>query len=337
MAGKKTRAFPTAMDKKRGRSDATSSAGCSRSIRRRWNSPPPLSTPSPSSRFSDLPSDVLMRLAASFDVPTLWAASMACQSWREALRPLREAMVLLRKGKEYKHGRGRGIARPNPSRALEYFLKGTARGSALAMVDAGLMYWEMGRKEEAKSLYRKSAELGYPVGQCNLGVCYLEAEQPKLEEAVKLFYRAAEAGYAPAQYNLALCLHKGRGVKCDMKNAGKWYLRAAEGGNVRAMYNTSLCYSTGEGLRRNIQQARIWMKHAADGGHRKAQYEHALNLYASGDMMEVFVYLELATRAGVTYAAHIRDNVRQLLPQSSLDNAISRVENWQPSQFHLAT
>lgn len=82
--------------------------------------------------------------------------------------------MLLRVGKGYKRGRGPGIGRPNPHRALEYFLKGVDRGSAPAMVDAGLMYWEMGKKEEAEALYRRAAELGYPAGQCNLGVCYLE-------------------------------------------------------------------------------------------------------------------------------------------------------------------
>lgn len=42
------------------------------------------------------------------------------------------------------------------------------------MVDAGLMCWELGRKEEAKSLYARAAEMGYPAAQCNLGLCYLQ-------------------------------------------------------------------------------------------------------------------------------------------------------------------
>lgn len=164
---------PTGMEKKRGRPTAAASPVHSRS--RRKKSPRMLRSPRALKvSFADLPSDLLMRLAGPFDMPTLWAASMACRSWREALRPLREAMVLLRLGKWYKHGRGPGIARPNPRRALEYFVKGADRGSAAAMVDAGLMYWEMGRKVEAQALYNKAAELGHPVGQCNLGVCYLE-------------------------------------------------------------------------------------------------------------------------------------------------------------------
>ncbi|EHA8586307.1 putative F-box protein [Cocos nucifera] len=171
--------------------------------------------PPPPASFSDLPFDVLARLAATFDVPNLWAASMVCRAWREALRPLREAMVLLRWGKRFRHGHG-GV-RPNPQRALEYFLKGAALGSAPAMVDAGVMYWEMGEKEKAMALYEKAAELGHPVGQSNLGTCYLEANWP--EKAVQWFRQAAESGYARAQYNLALCLHRGRGVDYNLQDA----------------------------------------------------------------------------------------------------------------------
>lgn len=128
--------------------------------------------PPPPASFSDLPFDVLARVAAPFDVPNLWAASMVCRAWREALRPLREAMVLLRWGKRFRHGHG-GV-RPNPQRALEYFLKGAALGSAPAMVDAGVTYWEMGEKEKAMASYEKAADLGHPVGQSNLGTCFLE-------------------------------------------------------------------------------------------------------------------------------------------------------------------
>jgi TPR repeat protein len=42
------------------------------------------------------------------------------------------------------------------------------------MVDAGLMCWEDGRREEAVGYYRSAADLGHPVGMCNLGVSYLE-------------------------------------------------------------------------------------------------------------------------------------------------------------------
>lgn len=78
--------------------------------------------------------------------------------------------MLVRWGKRFKHGRG-GI-RPNLNKALESFLKGAARGSAPAMVDAGLIYWEMGWKEDSIAMYKKAAELGDPAGICNLGISH---------------------------------------------------------------------------------------------------------------------------------------------------------------------
>jgi len=131
--------------------------------------PPPFP---PGPNFSALPYDVVVRIAASFDHPNLRAASLVCRAWCEALRPLREAMVLLRWGKRFKHGR-RGV-RPNADKALDSFLKAAARGSALAMVDAGLIYWERGEKPKAMELYLRAAELGNPSAQCNLGISYLQ-------------------------------------------------------------------------------------------------------------------------------------------------------------------
>lgn len=81
-------------------------------------------------------------------------------------------MFFLARGKKFKHGRG-GFE-VNYEEALKNFLKGVARGSTLAMVDAGLLYWEMGKKEEGMNLYRRAAELGHPAGQCNLGLSYLQ-------------------------------------------------------------------------------------------------------------------------------------------------------------------
>lgn len=81
-------------------------------------------------------------------------------------------MVFLKWGKRFKHGRG-GV-KANSRKALDSFLKGAARGSTLAMVDAGLIYWEMGKKEEGIAWYRLAAELGDATGQCNLAICYLQ-------------------------------------------------------------------------------------------------------------------------------------------------------------------
>lgn len=92
---------------------------------------------------------------------------------------------MLRWGKRFKHGRG-GV-RKNLDKALDCFLKGAVRGSTLAMVDAGLMYWEMGKKDDAIALYRRAAELGDSSGQCNLGLSYLQGMKLQLSIFIEFF------------------------------------------------------------------------------------------------------------------------------------------------------
>ncbi|EPS71841.1 hypothetical protein M569_02918, partial [Genlisea aurea] len=288
-----------------------------------YSRPPP--RPSSSSDFSAIPFDVLRKIAAPFSLPNLRAASLVCRAWRDALKPLREALVFLKWGKRFKHGRG-GV-KVNSSKALDSFLKGAARGSTLAMVDAGLIYWEMGKREEGIAWYRKAADLGDPAGQCNLAVAYLRDDPPNAKEAIPLLYRASVAGHVRAQYQLALCLHQGGGTPHE---AARWYLRAAEGGYQRAMYNASLCFLTGEGLVQSHRMARRWMKRAADHGHSRAQFEHGLTLFSEGEMMKAVVYLELATRAGERAAAHVKNVILQQLSAPSRDRAMLLADSWRP-------
>ncbi|XP_004489784.1 F-box protein At1g70590 [Cicer arietinum] len=291
---------------------------------------PPPSKPSSSvtehADFSSLPYDVLTKIAASFDQPNLQATSLVCRSWWEALRSLREAMVMLMWGKRFKHGK-RGV-RQNTDKALDMFTKAAARGSALAMVDAGLIYWERGEKHKALDFYLMAAQLGNASAQCNLGISYLQVEPPNTEQALKWLYKASKGGNIRAQYQLALCLHRDGGNRSNIREAVKWYMKAAEGGYVRAMYNISLCYSFGEGLSRNHQVARKWMKRAADRGHSKAQFEHGLALYSEGDMLKALVYLELASRAGEKGAAHVKNVIVHRLSAASRNHAMHLADSW---------
>ncbi|KAL7091751.1 hypothetical protein ACP275_12G123400 [Erythranthe tilingii] len=287
---------------------------------------PPSPPSSSNSGFSALPNDVLARIAGSFTLPNLRAASLVCRAWRDALKPLREAMGFLKWGKKFKHGGG-GV-KADLSKALDYFLEGAARGSTLAMVDAGLIYWEIGKKENAVVWYRRAAELGDTAGQCNLAISFLQANPSNTKEAIEWLYKASVSGHVRAQYQLALCLHQGRGVEQNSQGAARWYSRAAQGGYVRAMYNTSLCYSLGEGVWQSHVLARKWMKRAADRGHSRAQFEHGLTLFSEGDLMKAVVYLELATRAGETAAAHVKRVILHRLSSTSRDRAMHLADTW---------
>ncbi|CAH8371116.1 unnamed protein product [Eruca vesicaria subsp. sativa] len=99
-------------------------------------------------------------------------------------------------------------------------------------MDAELFYWE---KEKAVGLYRRAAELGDPVDQCNLGISYLQ---------VNCLYLICSS-----------TIESKEAMKWLENGYNKWYIKAAEGGYVRAMYNVSLCYSVGEGLPQNRKLA----------------------------------------------------------------------------------
>ncbi|KAE8690844.1 F-box protein [Hibiscus syriacus] len=262
--------------------------------------------------FSALPFDILTRIAAPFNFPNVLAASLVCRSWRDALRPLREATVLLRHGKRLKHGRCG--ARRNLEKALDSFLKGAELGSTLAMVDAGLIYWEKGQKKEAIAFNQRAAAFGDTAGQCNLGTLYLQGDPQDHKEAIKWLHQASIRAMFELSTSWPFAWIRAR-----------WYLEAAEGGYVRAMYNASICFTFGEGLSHNRRQARKWMKRAADRGHGKAQFEHGLTLASEGEMMKAVVYLELAIRSGETAATRVKNVILGQLSGRSRDLL---ADNW---------
>jgi len=59
-------------------------------------------------------------------------------------------MYFLHWGKKFKHGHG--VAK-NLDKALQSFSKGAVRGCAAAMVDAGLLLWELVRSYHACSFF----------------------------------------------------------------------------------------------------------------------------------------------------------------------------------------
>ena len=71
-------------------------------------------------------------------------------------------------------GAGGGRLETERQRTLGLFQRVARLGSAAAMVDAGLMCWEDGRPEEAIGYYRSAADMGHPVGMCNIGDSFLK-------------------------------------------------------------------------------------------------------------------------------------------------------------------
>ena len=78
--------------------------------------------------------------------------------------------------------------------------------------------------------YRKAAEQGDVIAQCNLGFMYQNGTgiEQSYEKAVEWYLKAAEQGFACAQCNLGCMYENGRGVEQSFEKAREWYEKAAE-------------------------------------------------------------------------------------------------------------
>jgi TPR repeat protein len=105
--------------------------------------------------------------------------------------------------------------------------------SALELFFKGVIYKEglAGEVQLKKAVtnYRKSAKMGCPMAQINLGVCYRTGEgvQKDMARACKYFKRAATQESALGQCHIGYMYEFGFGVEKDLKKAVKYYQLAA--------------------------------------------------------------------------------------------------------------
>lgn len=90
-------------------------------------------------------------------------------------------------------------------------------------------------------------------------------------DAARSFRKSAELGSPRAQYNLGLCFALGRGVDKDQEQALSWWRRAASMEFARAQYRLGLCYESGDGVPADTSEALRWYRKAAGHGHREAR------------------------------------------------------------------
>lgn len=116
--------------------------------------------------------------------------------------------------------------------------------------------------DEAVRAYRKGAELGQDVSQCNLANCYAKGEgvPQDFEQAVYWYRKAAEQGYAQAQTQLGIAYTEGHGVKKDIEMAKMWYERAAEKNDTIALCNLAFIYQEEQDFVKGFR----YVKRAAD-------------------------------------------------------------------------
>ena len=112
---------------------------------------------------------------------------------------------------------------------------------------------------------RKAAEQDHKDAQTLVGWCYygIGVTQDN-KEAVKWWKKAAEQGDKIAQCNLGGLYYVGHGVLQDYKEAVKWYTKAAKQGYIDAQCNLGSCYYNGHGVDQDSQEAVNWWKKAAE-------------------------------------------------------------------------
>lgn len=160
--------------------------------------------------------------------------------------------------------------------ALEYYRKGAAAGSDVAMYKLGVSYTSgnLGLvKDDAQAFgwFLKAAEAGHAGAMGRLGYAYdTGTGTPKDPvKALAYYQQAAAKGDTTAMYNLGTVHENGRlGQPKDLVAAFGWYTSAADAGNVHAMRALAVSYSRGTGAlgTKDPVQAFGWYRKAADAG-----------------------------------------------------------------------
>lgn len=105
--------------------------------------------------------------------------------------------------------------------------------------------------------------------------------EPNYEHAFLLFKKSAEMGCPMAEYKLSICFSLGRGVDKSQRKAFKWCRKAASHGNPEAQYMLGYRYFFGEGCRKSSSKAYKWIFKAANRGDSDAiEFLQQFSLYS---------------------------------------------------------
>lgn len=138
---------------------------------------------------------------------------------------------------------GRGVAKPDPARAFEFYRQAADDGNAAAGNAIGDLYRAgRGVPQDAKraiAWYRWASDRGSAAAQLTLGYLYANAKGVPQDDAhaVTLYQRAARQNLPGALNNLGFMYEYGRGVARNPGEAASLYRRAAQLGERDAEAN----------------------------------------------------------------------------------------------------
>jgi TPR repeat protein len=114
------------------------------------------------------------------------------------------------------------------------------------------------------------AETGDAQAQFELGRAYEDGKGVAQDDARELFRKSADQGNAQAQDSLGVMYALGRGMQQEKEEAVRWYKKAAKQGLAEGIYNVAISYYNGEGVEENINLAGSWMMAAQRKGDAQA-------------------------------------------------------------------
>ena len=107
-----------------------------------------------------------------------------------------------------------------------------------------------------------------------------DSVKPNYEHAVYLYKKAAEMGCPMAEYKLSVCYSLGRGVAESQRIAFKWCRKAAKHGDSKAQYMLGYRYFFGKGCLKSSSKAYKWIYKAANRGESHAiEFLQQFSLY----------------------------------------------------------
>ncbi len=218
---------------------------------------------------------------------------------------------------------GQKGANKDYSKALIWYQKAAAVGSAGAQVNLGLMYAQgQGVAQDyaqALTWYRKAADQGLASAQSNIGALYFKGQGVAQDyaQARVWFLKAADQGLASAQVSVGSLYRLGLGVVQDDVQAAIWFRKASDQGDPSAQNNMGALYYSGVGVPQDFGQAFLLFRKAADQGDVGAQRNLGI-LYENGqgvtrDLAQARIWYQKAADQGNAAA---KERLRALAGQN---------------------
>jgi serine/threonine protein kinase/TPR repeat protein len=195
----------------------------------------------------------------------------------------------------------------NPPEAMKWFEIAAVKGSAPAMIEAGLLYSnrrQTGDDRRALEYFLQAANTGDRVGKYLAAECYYYGKgvpvdlakalsflqesaalhEPRamdllgthfrkmrqFDQARKYYEDAAAEGYALSLSNLGVLYMNGEGVQRSPEIAANLFKQGAEKGDPVGMCFYAGCLLEGLGLQKDARGAAEWFKRSARGGNPRA-------------------------------------------------------------------